>query len=117
MDKKPLFFYGWIVLAIAFVSMVVANITRNSFSVLYVVILDEFGWNRANTAGIFSANTLGFGITVPDAKKGISRYMNFYNQERPHQSLDYKTPAEVYFGIDNQNRETSRYLKEATFVS
>ncbi len=55
--------------------------------------------------------------TVPDAKEGISRYMNFYNQERPHQSLDYKTPAEVYFGIDNQNRETSQYLKEATFVS
>ena len=55
--------------------------------------------------------------TVSEAKEGISRYMNFYNQERPHQSLDYKTPAEVYFGIDNQNRETSRYLKEATFVS
>ena len=55
--------------------------------------------------------------TVPDAKEGISRYMNFYNQERPHQSLDYKTPAEVYFGIYNQNRETSRYLKEANFVS
>ncbi len=55
--------------------------------------------------------------TVPDAKKGISRYMNFYNQERLHQSLDYETPAEVYFGIDSQNRETSRYLKEAIFVS
>ena len=54
---------------------------------------------------------------VPDAKEGINRYMNFYNQERPHQSLDYKTPAEVYFDIDNQNRETSQYLKEATFVS
>jgi len=54
--------------------------------------------------------------TVPHAKEGISRYMNFYNQERPHQSLGYKTPAEVYFGIDNQNRETSRYLKEANFV-
>lgn len=55
--------------------------------------------------------------TVPDAKEGISRYMNFYNQERPHQSLDYKTPAEVYFGVNNQNRETSRYLKQGNFVS
>lgn len=34
---------------------------------------------------------------VPDAEEGISRYMNFYNQERAHQSLDYKTPAVVYF--------------------
>jgi len=55
--------------------------------------------------------------TVSEAKEGIGNYIDFYNQERPHQSLDHKTPAEVYFGIDNQNRETSRYLKEATFVS
>jgi putative transposase len=55
--------------------------------------------------------------TVPDAKEGIKRYMNFYHQERAHQSLDYKTPAEVYFGIDNRKRETSRYLKKANFVS
>ena len=36
--------------------------------------------------------------TVRDAKEGINRYMSFYNWERPHQSLNYKTPAEVYFG-------------------
>ena len=52
--------------------------------------------------------------TVSEAKEGIANYMNFY---KPHQSLDYKTPAEVYFGVDNQNRETSRYLNEANFVS
>jgi transposase InsO family protein len=26
------------------------------------------------------------------------QYFNFYNFERPHQSLDGKTPAELYFG-------------------
>jgi len=26
----------------------------------------------------------------------FSRYLSFYNDERPHQSLGYKTPAEVY---------------------
>jgi len=31
--------------------------------------------------------------TVRDAKEGISRYINFYNRERPHQSLGYRTPA------------------------
>ncbi|NOX67190.1 MAG: transposase, partial [Chlorobi bacterium] len=28
---------------------------------------------------------------------GIEEYFHFYNYRRPHQSLYYKTPAEVYF--------------------
>ena len=30
------------------------------------------------------------------AREGINRYLSFYNYTRPHQSLNYKTPAEVY---------------------
>ena len=29
--------------------------------------------------------------------KGLSEYFEEYNHNRPHSSLDYKTPAEVYF--------------------
>jgi putative transposase len=32
-----------------------------------------------------------------DARQGLTRYLDFYNYERPHQSLDYRTPAEVYY--------------------
>jgi len=34
---------------------------------------------------------------VSEARSGIDRYFRFYNQERLHQSLGYRTPAEVYF--------------------
>ena len=27
---------------------------------------------------------------------GLTQYIRFYNQQRPHQSLNYATPAEVY---------------------
>ena len=37
-------------------------------------------------------------------------------KDRPHQSLGYKTPAEVYFGYDTKNYQTARYLKKANFV-
>lgn len=33
-----------------------------------------------------------------DAYRGLDNYFNFYNNERPHQSLGYQTPAAVYFG-------------------
>jgi len=32
-----------------------------------------------------------------EARQALTRYFAFYNHERPHQSLDYQTPAEVYF--------------------
>lgn len=35
---------------------------------------------------------------VKELKKAIQAYIEFYNQERWHQSLNYKTPAEVHFG-------------------
>ncbi|MEK3645996.1 IS3 family transposase [Aeribacillus sp. FSL M8-0235] len=31
-----------------------------------------------------------------ELRKGIRRYVTFYNTDRPHQSLDYLTPATVY---------------------
>ncbi|MCH7534672.1 MAG: transposase [Bacteroidetes bacterium] len=34
--------------------------------------------------------------TVQEARMGFSRYFKFYNYERPHQSLGYKTPWMVY---------------------
>ncbi len=32
-----------------------------------------------------------------EARQGLSRYFPFYNTERPHQALNYQTPAAVYF--------------------
>ena len=33
---------------------------------------------------------------------GLEKYFHFYNEERPHSSLDYKTPSEVYNGIEKE---------------
>lgn len=39
--------------------------------------------------------------TVPDLDQGLAQYFSFYNYERPHQSLSYQVPAEVYFLENN----------------
>jgi putative transposase len=36
--------------------------------------------------------------SVTEARTGIERYFRFYNQERLHQSLEYRTPAAIYLG-------------------
>jgi putative transposase len=35
--------------------------------------------------------------TPRDARQGLAHYLTYYNDERPHQALGYRTPAEVYF--------------------
>ena len=37
---------------------------------------------------------------VPEAQAGIGRWFQFYNHERPHQALRYRTPIAVYQGAD-----------------
>jgi putative transposase len=36
--------------------------------------------------------------SVPELDRGLAAYFRFYNHERPHQSLGYRTPAEVHAG-------------------
>lgn len=38
--------------------------------------------------------------TVPALFTGLGDYFHLYNYERPHQSLDYRTPAAVYFAVN-----------------
>ena len=34
-----------------------------------------------------------------DAREGLEKYFSFYNNRRYHQSLVYKTPYEVHYGV------------------
>ncbi len=38
--------------------------------------------------------------SLPEARRSIDAYFAFYNQERPHQSHDYRTPFEVYHNLE-----------------
>ena len=35
---------------------------------------------------------------VPEARQGLGQYFPFYNEQRIHQALDYRTPQSVHFG-------------------
>ncbi len=39
--------------------------------------------------------------TMQEAEKGIGKYITFYNERRPHQALDGKTPDAEYFAEKN----------------
>ena len=71
---KGRFFYGWVILAIGFLTMVCGYVCRTTFSVFYPAIVDEFGWTRGNTALIFSVNILVYGMVAPFAGALADRF-------------------------------------------
>jgi MFS family permease len=56
------FFYGWIIIAVTFVTMGIGVNARTAFSLFFPPIIGEFGWDRGVTAGAFS-----FGFVVSAA--------------------------------------------------
>ena len=38
--------------------------------------------------------------SVPALETGLEEYFQFYNYQRPHQSLDYRVPADAYFAVN-----------------
>ncbi|WP_439575964.1 MFS transporter [Phreatobacter sp.] len=58
-------FYGWVIVAVTFVTMGIGVNARTSFSLLYAPIIDEFGWDRGVTAGAFSFGFLVSALFSP----------------------------------------------------
>ncbi len=57
-------------------------------------IFTERLWRTVKYENIFLSSYRN----LRETKEGLKNYFNFYNTKRRHQSLDYKTPGEVYFG-------------------
>ncbi len=71
--RLPLF-YGWIVVAVAFVTMAIAVNARTSFSLLFPAILAEFQWDRSVTAGAFSIGFVASGFFTPVVGMAMDRW-------------------------------------------
>jgi MFS family permease len=59
------FFYGWIIIAVTFVTMAIGVNARTAFSLFFPPIIDEFGWERGITAGAFSFGFVASAIVSP----------------------------------------------------
>ena len=67
------FFYGWVLVGVAFVTMAVGVNARTAFSLLFPPILGEFGWDRGVTAGIFSFGFLVSAVITPSIGRIMDR--------------------------------------------
>jgi len=54
--------------------------------------------------------------TMDEARAGLARYFQFYNRERPHQALGWRTPHEAYFGTQEATGDSETAAAVATPV-
>src|ERR1043166_4092867 len=59
------FYYGWVIVGIAFVTMALHACARTFFSLLMPPLIDEFGWDRGLAAGAFSFGFLVSAVISP----------------------------------------------------
>ncbi|HEX2171501.1 MAG TPA: MFS transporter [Dehalococcoidia bacterium] len=70
--RRPIF-YGWVIVAVAFVTMGIGVNARTAFSLLFPPILDEFGWERGVAAGAFSFGFLVSAVLSPSLGRLMDR--------------------------------------------
>lgn len=67
-------------------------------------------WRSVKYEEVYLNDYLG----APDAVRGLTLYFDFYNDERLHQSLGYRTPASVYNGRTDAKGEVISNMRGAS---
>lgn len=67
------FYYGWLIVLIAFVTMAIGVTARTTFSLLMPPLIDEFGWDRGLAAGAFSFGFLVSAVVGPIVGRVMDR--------------------------------------------
>jgi MFS family permease len=67
-------YYGWVIVAVALISMAFWFGIRTSFSVFYVALLEDFTWTRAGSAGIQSMALITYTVLAPIVGGLIDRF-------------------------------------------
>src|ERR1700733_1665391 len=68
------FYFGWVIVGIAFVTMAIGVTARTAFSLLLPPLMDEFGWDRGLVAGAFSFGFLVSAILSPIIGRIMDRH-------------------------------------------
>ena len=67
-------FYGWRIVAAAFLVLFTAYGAQYSFGVFFAALLDEFGWSRAGLAGVFSLYAFAYSVFAFPAGRLTDRW-------------------------------------------
>ena len=68
------FYYGWVLIGIAFITIAIGISARTSFSLLLPPLIDEFHWSRGLASGSFAFGFLVSALISPIVGQVMDRY-------------------------------------------
>ncbi|MGP0584360.1 MFS transporter [Paenibacillus timonensis] len=71
---KSRFYYGWIIVLLTFVTLLVSAGIRSLPSVLLLPFQDEFGWSRGSISSVISIGILLYGLVGPFSASLLLRF-------------------------------------------
>ena len=83
---------------------------RNSLIFILRYVLAQKS-DEVRTEGIYPRKPLS---SLEDALAFISRFIQFYNCQRPHMSIGYKTPSEAHLEHGEQKKMWRNKIYEST---
>ncbi|WP_235550365.1 MFS transporter [Paenibacillus sp. Soil750] len=73
-QTKSKFYYGWIIVLLTFVTLLVSAGIRSMPSVLMIPFQEEFGWSRAAISSVASIGILLYGLVGPFSAALLLRF-------------------------------------------
>jgi MFS family permease len=64
-NTKRVFFYGWVVVAVSFIILLITAGIRNTSTVILQPLQAEFGWSRGEISFSFMLSLIAFGFGGP----------------------------------------------------
>ena len=64
-DESNISYYGWLIVALSFLTLSAHGSARMSFSLFQVALIDEFGWSRGALGGAFSLMMVFYALIGP----------------------------------------------------
>jgi len=72
--SKSRFYYGWIIVLLTFITLLVSAGIRSLPSVLLLPFQDEFGWSRGSISSVISIGILLYGLVGPFSASLLLRF-------------------------------------------